>query len=109
MYTSYFAKYRYNNLGNGISIALSAPIEIETYPDLFPTWELLNEYQRTKNQEKYIKIYQEEILDKLEPHKVYEDLKGKIVLCWEANGSFCHRHLVADWLTENLGIQIKEL
>lgn len=109
MYTSYFAKYRYHNLGNGISIALSAPIEIETYPDLFPTWELLTEYKHTKNKEKYIKIYQEEILDKLEPHKVYEDLKNKIALCWEKPDDFCHRHLVADWLLSTLGVTIKEL
>jgi hypothetical protein len=107
--TSYFAKYRYKNIGNGVSIALSTPLEMETYSDLFPTWELLNKWKKDHNKEEYIKIYSEKILSKLEPSKVYKDLKDKIILCWEKPGDFCHRHLVADWLMKNLDVQIKEL
>ena len=108
MRTSYFAKYRYLNLNNGISIALSAPIEIETYPDLFPTWKILSEYKKTKNKEKYIQEYNQ-ILNKLDPQKVYDDLKDKTILCWESSEKFCHRHLVANWLREKLGVKIKEI
>lgn len=109
MYTCYFAKYRYNQLSNGVSIALSAPFEIETYPDLFPTWDMLDEYYKTSDKDKYIKIYHEEILSLLDPQKVYDDLKDKILLCWEPKGKFCHRHLVTDWLNKNLNTDIKEL
>jgi len=39
---------------------------------------------------------------------VYEELgENAVLLCWEKDG-FCHRHLVADWLQEKLGIEIKE-
>ena len=108
MRTSYFAKYRHLHLNDGISIALSAPIEIETYPDLFPTWKMLSEYKKTKNKEQYIQEYSQ-ILNKLDPQKVCDDLKDKTILCWESSEKFCHRHLVADWLREKLGVKIKEI
>ena len=30
-------------------------------------------------------------------------------MCWEKSGDFCHRHLVAEWVEENLGITIEEI
>jgi hypothetical protein len=30
-------------------------------------------------------------------------------LCWEKKGKFCHRHLVAKWFKEKLGIEVKEI
>ena len=57
----------------------------------------------------------EEILDKLSPAETLEQLEklsgGKdiVLLCYEKEGEFCHRHLVADWLANSLGIEIKEL
>ncbi len=32
-----------------------------------------------------------------------------VLLCYEKSGEFCHRHLVAKWLEENLKIEIKEV
>ena len=29
-------------------------------------------------------------------------------MCYEKPGDFCHRHLLADFLNENLGLDIKE-
>lgn len=47
------------------------------------------------------------------PHDVYHDLlkatggTTPVLLCWEAPGAFCHRHLVAQWLSE-AGIDAEE-
>jgi len=47
-------------------------------------------------------------LSKLDPVSVVEELKTKsqgqpvVLLCYEKSGSFCHRHLVAEWLNKYL-------
>lgn len=52
----------------------------------------------------------QEILEGLDPQKVFDDLaEDAILLCWEAPGKFCHRRLVAAWLEEKLGVQMPEL
>jgi hypothetical protein len=49
-----------------------------------------------------------EILRKLDAQRVYDDLRGKILLCWEPPGVFCHRRMVAEWLEHKLGIVVPE-
>lgn len=75
------------------------------YQPLFPTWEMI----RLNDQEKYEKMYREQILDKLDPLEVYNDLgEDAILLCYESYAkcesgeTFCHRHIVARWLEEEL-------
>jgi len=48
------------------------------------------------------------VLSKLDPQRLYEDLDGSILLCWENSDQFCHRHIVAMWLEKNLGIEVPE-
>lgn len=104
--TSYFAKYKGRN---GISIALSSPRNFHgsSYPDLFPTWQLLRLYKQTGDKTAYTKAYMK-ILNKLDPQKVYKDLDNKTLLCWEKTGSFCHRKIVAQWIQDQLDIEIPE-
>jgi len=45
----------------------------------------------------------------LNPVHVADDLEGKVLLCWELPGQFCHRRLVAEWLEKNLLIEVPEL
>ena len=53
--------------------------------------------------------YSKEELDKLDPKQVYEELgENAVLLCWEKSSDFCHRHLVSEWLSEKLGIEVKE-
>jgi uncharacterized protein (DUF488 family) len=41
---------------------------------------------------------------------VFNELgEDAILLCWESPEKFCHRHLVADWLSKKLDIKITEL
>ena len=32
-----------------------------------------------------------------------------VMLCYEKPGDFCHRHLIADWITKNTGITVEEV
>ena len=58
-----------------------------------------------------------EILGKLEPAKVVTDLlllvepADPVMLCWEVNhdpGAWCHRHMVARWLKDTIGLDVPE-
>jgi len=108
MNTSYFAKYKGSN---GVSIALKAPYGFrgKSYKILAPTWSILSQYKKIGNVQIYTERYYKEVLDMLDPEKVYNDLKGRVLLCWERSDKFCHRHLVAEWIFNNLGIKVNEI
>lgn len=63
--------------------------------------------------EEYIRLYKG-ILSRLNAFQVVEQIKqlsnGKDVAlcCYEKPGDFCHRHLLAEWITENTDIEIQE-
>lgn len=92
-----------------ISISITTPTNFkgEKYTDLNPPQYLLDGYKsNTISWEQYIDIYYAEVLSKLDPEKVYEDLKGKVICCWCSKDSFCHRHLVMRWLRQKLGDKV---
>lgn len=107
MNTSYFAKYKGDN---GVSIAIKAAPGFagETYSPLYPNWSFLKQYKEDGDQQAYVKAYHEQILSKLDPQEVYNDLKGKTLLCWEKSGTFCHRRLVANWIKKHIGVTVPE-
>ena len=88
-----------------------------SYPPLFPTWEMI----KCEDEEKFEKMYTEQILSKLDPLDVWVDLgDDAILICYESQAkidsgeTFCHRHIVARWLEEGLkeygiNIEVKEL
>ena len=111
IYTSYFAKNRTLEKANivGVSIALYTPkywrgVE---FKKLAPTPDILEQYKQSRDPLIYQIRYRDEVLSKLDPHAVVKELKvlvGKrdvALLCYETASSFCHRHLVADWLTSH--------
>jgi len=106
MQTSYFSKYKKQD---GVNIALGEPkwFTGESYPSLYPTWDMINNVKKTKNYTLYIEQYTQ-ILNKLDPFKVYNDLKNKTILCWEKSGDFCHRKLISDWIEEKTGFIVPE-
>jgi len=107
--TSYFAKYKEGE--RGVSIATGSPAWFKgrTYPPLNPGWVLAKSFQNNQDEEYFTKMYHELVLDKLDPKKVFDDLRGCTLLCWEKSGEFCHRRVVARWLEEALGVTINEL
>ncbi len=71
---------------------------------------------KLENKELYIKLYYDQVLNKLNPQEVYNELgDNAVLLCYEKysdieNGTaVCHRRLVAKWLEDNLGITVDEL
>ena len=50
----------------------------------------------------------ETMLSRLQ-HLAEEAKTNKVVLlCWEAPGKFCHRHLVASWIKSRAGVDVRE-
>ncbi len=116
MYTSNFTRAR--NVSNTICISTGVPKWYigPKYTDLNPGWSIVNEYKTNiktlpaeEVQANYIKRYKTEVLDHLDVEKVYSDLEGKVMLCYESPGEFCHRRLVAEWIKEELDIDVPEL
>lgn len=106
MQTSNYA--RSSNDPNAVAISQGIPrwYKGRRYMKLAPSWDLI----KIKDQNIYRRLYYEEVLSKLDPHQVYEDLGGPdaIMLCWESPGKFCHRRIVAEWMGNALGITIDE-
>ena len=50
-----------------------------------------------ENTKFYIQEYWNQVLSKLDPEKVFRELENSVLLCYEPNTEFCHRHIVAAW------------
>lgn len=123
IYTSYFAKAK--NLDESgycpISIAVKSPDWFigPSIKQLAPNWSILIEYKETKDIDRYSERFYEEVLSKLDVEEVTKTIwkiahestsspKIPILLCYESPEKFCHRHLVAEWLTRSGVIKVKE-
>ena len=112
MKTSYFAKQ--GKLGQDlkpVSIALSKPdfYQGREYRKLAPPAWLLNQYHTNHNEADYVRIYKEEVLDKLDPQEIFDELgEDAVLLCWEKTNIFCHRRIVAMWFKKHLGLEVPE-
>jgi uncharacterized protein (DUF488 family) len=110
--TSYFAKYKE---ADGVSIALKSPewFKGESYKFLAPSWSILWNFkssgQTIADEQEYERRFRAEILSKLDPKVIAQGCDGKVLLCYEKSGYFCHRHIVANWLKEELNIDVVEV
>ena len=112
MKTSYFRNY--GTHPDAVSIALFPPKFYigSTYRTLAPSQELLQSYRRNLDKIAYVREY-DKILSKLNAAEVYDEIHElvdgePILLCWEGSTKFCHRHLVAKWIKDKLGIDVRE-
>ena len=62
-----------------------------------------------ENNKYYIREYYYNVLEKLDPSEVYKEIDNSILLCYEDNDMFCHRHIVSAWLELFLNIVIFEV
>lgn len=118
IYTSYFAKMKKipENIVK-ISICGKAPEWYDgiQYKKLAPKYKFFMEWKENKDNNFYIEHFNSEVLDTLNAQDVFNKLEelsqGRdcVLLCYEKPGDFCHRHLVADWLSEKLNIEVVEL
>ncbi len=71
-------------------------------------------YESKESIDYYTACYKKTVLDKLHSSAVVEDLKkiadgnNLYLLCFETPEKFCHRHLFADWLNNELNEKIVE-
>lgn len=114
IYTSYFANNKRLQKEGIVMIGISLFPPKWFYGVSFkivaPSFSLLKE----ENEDVYKKRFKEEVLSRVNPVVFVENLKkysnGKDVAlcCFEKPNEFCHRHLVAEWLKEKLGINVEE-
>lgn len=93
-----------------------ANYEGKCYPKLAPKlsfWKIWHEnigiISEEENNRYYIQEYWEQVLSKLDPEQVYKELDDSILLCYEPNTEFCHRHIVAAWFELLLGKEVPEI
>lgn len=114
IYTSYFAngkKLRKNGI-KMIGIALFPPKWFygPTLREVAPTYSILHE----ESHEVYTARFKKEVLAKVDP-KMFVEVVERIsqgtdvaLCCFERPDDFCHRHIVAEWLNEKLGLNVEE-
>ena len=136
IYTSYFGQLK--KLPKNyipITICGKAPewYKGPQYKKLAPKYDFFMNWKENHDNDYYIKCFNEQVLNTLDPHHVYDDLYDiaenfvnqlpeddirKIhqkngfpymvaLICYEKPNDFCHRHLVAKWFQEN-NIQCEE-
>ena len=84
------------------------------YKKLAPKYMFFKRYKdKELDEEGYIKQYNALVLDQLNLRKVLSDLEilggsRLALLCYEKPRDFCHRHLVAEWITRNTEMYVGE-
>lgn len=117
IYTSYFGQLRkLNELGlTPVSITAGQPrfFKGEHFPEVAPQRVLVHDYksglisekQYTKIYNMYLEYNKDVILDIVKEKYINRNV---VFLCYEKNGTFCHRHLLAKFLRDN-GIDCEEV
>lgn len=116
IYTSYFGNSKKLQQA-GIKV-----IGISLYPprwfngislkQVAPTKSIL--FANGQTQEEYTRRYRSEVLSQQDMQqflKTVEQASGGqdvALCCYEKPEDFCHRHILADWIKERLGIEISE-
>jgi hypothetical protein len=110
--TSNFGNKTIADNPNAVSIARWPPrwwAGRRRYILLAPSIDLLNRFRAGLSWPAYVKEYQRDVLGKLDPAKVLDDLgEDVILLCWEKPGEDCHRRLVAEWFEKHLSVKVPE-
>lgn len=121
--TGYFARAKaYAEQGYAlISIARRTPwfiakeLTVYSLGELAPTDEILDlkdnpqEYCKRFRKEVLGRANSQELLRQMELIATQENANGVVLMCYEAPDKFCHRHLVAEWLENELGTIINEV
>ncbi len=92
-----------------------APAGYRMYAPLAPGWDII---KTSPNQTAYRARYFGEVLANLDPQKTLDDLiklaagHPPVLLCFEKaplhDGNWCHRTMIGEWLTDKLGIEVRE-
>lgn len=116
IYTSYFANSKKLTQAGimVIGVALYPPRWFNgvSVKSVAPTPSIL--HARGQTQEKYTERYRNEVLSRVNPHQFMENLRNLsqghdvALCCYEKPGTFCHRHILAEWLSDTTGETVTE-
>ena len=115
--TANFNILKKNDIPGAISIDLFpsnfSQVKFE-YKGLAPNYKLLNSFKKKKiSEEKFISLFNDQ-LNELNPKNVLDHLESitgdfePVIMCHGPKTKFCYRHLVADWIVNNLDIKVEE-
>ena len=115
IFTSYFGNSRkLKEAGvNMICVAIGKPRFIAGIPQMLNVCPTRYMVSGPCSHDEYLKLY-DRILASQDANQVVKQIEmlsgGKDValFCYEKPGDFCHRHILAKWITENTGIEITE-
>lgn len=117
IYTSYYWKLQNGKIPSDfipVQISRTAPVKKLFKIDFFiPSKELLHGLKnKTVSEQEFVKQFNQQLrLNCLAYKNVFNRLKNTdknvVLLCYEADGKFCHRHLVAEFLNKH-GIKCQE-
>lgn len=80
---------------------------------LAPSYQALAEFKLTGDAQKFTEEYREDVLSRMDAEALAGELQAMVptqdvlLVCFEKQGDFCHRHLVADWFRQN-GVAVEE-
>lgn len=113
IFTSYFGKLR--KLPKGyVPVAICGkmmfPYSGLRYTKLAPKIGFFTEWKKTGDNDYYIKHFNDEVLSSLDRETVRreiselvgKDAEAAVLMCYETPEKFCHRHLVARWLGDDV-------
>lgn len=119
IYTSNYAKARKMDTTKFllVSISIFAPkgwkgMHVTGFA---PTLTLLNKYHQGLSTQEYETEYRKHITRLNNMHALFEMMARKahgrdiVLLCYEKEGEFCHRHILSDMVYEKYGYRIKEI
>ena len=114
IYTSYFGNSRKLNAAGIkiICVAIGRPrfLSVPQMLNVCPTRYMIS---GPCSKEEYLRLY-DQILSKQDAYQVVKQIEmlsgGQDVAlcCYEKPGDFCHRHILAKWITDNTGIEVNE-
>lgn len=115
LYTSYFGNSRRLRAAGIklICVAIGKPRFMPDVPQMLNVCPTRYMISGACSRDEYLKLY-DRILASQDAHKVIEQIRSlsdgqdAALCCYEKPGDFCHRHILAKWLTEKTGIEITE-
>ena len=115
--TSYISKInKIKELGMvpvSVTRFLPETLKVENIPELSPESIILFRYKRDHNVSKFTesfklqlsKLNKEKIINKLEDISQKHNNADIVLVCYEKQSDFCHRHILAEWLGSDYNIE----
>ena len=116
----YTSNYEECYVGNLISISgdkgRSVGFVGKSITALAPKYHFFREYKdnigkipQEENVRFYIKHYYDEVLSQVDVMELLKDEEDPILLCYEKDQVFCHRHVLAEYIEIKYGIHVDDV